>query len=131
MKDIDIVLSCLKKYHYQPWVEGELEECKRLLSAMDKEKLRMVRHSRWMDKDNALYPTLFEYFYQDELKDVIRHLKEMPTNELILELKKSKSSFKKEKIPEILLERYDSMEDEERKSVFKILLRKGLVEKNS
>ena len=70
---------------------------------MDKEELRMVRHSRWMDKDNALYPTLFELFYKD--------------------------SFKKEKIPEILLERYDSMADEERKSAFKILMRKGLVEK--
>lgn len=34
------------------------------------------------------------------------------------------------KIPQIFLDRYDSMEDEERKDVFKILLRRGLVEKD-
>ena len=54
----------------------------------------------------------------------------MTTPDLLQELKTTKSSYKKEKIPVILLERYDSMKDEERKQVFKILLRKGVVDNN-
>ena len=95
------------------------------------EELRIVRHSRWMDKDNALYPTLFELLFKDELQVVVNKLNETSTMDLVLEYKTTKSSFKKEKISVILLERYDSMKDEERKNAFKILLRKGLITKDN
>ena len=131
MKDIDIVLSCLKEYNYRPWDEDKLEECKRLLKDMNMEELRIVRHSRWMDKDNALYPTLFELLFKDELQVVVNKLNDTSTMDLVLEYKTTKSSFKKEKISVILLERYDSMKDEERKNAFKILLRKGLITKDN
>ena len=131
MTEIEKVLSYLKFFHYRPWEEDKLEECKKLLATMSREELRVVRHSRWMDKDNALYPALFEHLFHDELKSVVKKLNEMTTPDLLQELKTTKSSYKKEKIPDILLERYDSMEDEERKQVFKILLRKGFVDKNS
>lgn len=131
MKDIDIVFSCLKEYNYRPWDEDKLEECKRLLKDMSMEELRIVRHSRWMDKDNALYPTLFELLFKDELQVVVNKLNETSTMDLVLEYKTTKSSFKKEKISVILLERYDSMKDEERKNAFKILLRKGLITKDN
>ena len=131
MKDIDIVLSCLKEYNYRPWDEDKLEECKRLLKDMSMEELRIVRHSRWMDKDNALYPTLFELLFKDELQVVVNKLNDTSTMDLVLEYKTTKSSFKKEKISVILLERYDSMKDEERKNAFKILLRKGLITKDN
>lgn len=131
MKDIDIVLSCLKEYNYRPWDEDKLEECKRLLKDMSMEELRIVRHSRWMDKDNALYPTLFELLFKDELQIVVNKLNETSTMDLVLEYKTTKSAFKKEKISVILLERYDSMKDEERKNAFKILLRKGLITKDN
>lgn len=131
MKDIDIVLSCLKEYNYRPWDEDKLEECKRLLKDMNMEELRIVRHSRWMDKDNALYPTLFELLFKDELQVVVNKLNDTSTMDLVLEYKMTKSSFKKEKISVILLERYDSMKDEERKNAFKILLRKGLITKDN
>ena len=131
MKDIDIILSCLKEYNYRPWDEDKLEECKRLLMDMNMEELRMVRHSRWMDKDNALYPTLFELLFKDELQVVVNKLNDTSTMDLVLEYKMTKSSFKKEKISVILLERYDSMKDEERKNAFKILLRKGLITKDN
>lgn len=98
---------------------------------MSREELRIVRHSRWMDKDSALYPALFDhYLFYNELKSVVKKLNEMTTPDLLQELKTTKSSYKKEKIPVILLERYDSMKDEERKQVFKILLRKGVVDNN-
>ena len=108
-----------------------MEECKELLASMSKEELRTIMHSKWMDKGNALYPTLFELFFKDELKNVVKKMNEMKTPDLIQELKETKSYYKKEKIPEILLDRYDSMDDEERKDVFKILLRKGLVDKDN
>lgn len=131
MTDIEIILSNLKIFYYRPWDEDKLEECKKRLANMSREDLRIIRHSRWMDKDNALYPALFELLFHDELKGVVKKLNETTTDELIQELKATKSSYKKEKIPEILLERYDLMEDEERKKVFKILLRKGLVDKDN
>ena len=98
---------------------------------MNMEELRIVRHSRWMDKDNALYPTLFELLFKDELQVVVNKLNDTSTMDLVLEYKTTKSSFKKEKISVILLERYDSMKDEERKNAFKILLRKGLITKDN
>lgn len=131
MTDINIILTNLKIFHYKPWEEDKLGECKELLASMSKEELRTIMHSKWMDKGNALYPTLFELFFKDELKNVVKKMNEMKTPDLIQELKETKSYYKKEKIPEILLDRYDSMDDEERKDVFKILLRKGLVDKDN
>ena len=131
MTDINIILTNLKIFHYKPWEEDKLEECKELLASMSKEELRTIMHSKWMDKGNALYPTLFELFFKDELKNVVKKMNEMKTPDLIQELKETKSYYKKEKIPEILLDRYDSMDEEERKEVFKILLRKGLVDKDN
>ena len=131
MTDINIILTNLKIFHYKPWEEDKLEECKELLASMSKEELRTIMHAKWMDKGNALYPTLFELFFKDELKNVVKKMNEMKTPDLIQELKETKSYYKKEKIPEILLDRYDSMDDEERKDVFKILLRKGLVDKDN
>lgn len=129
MTDIEIIFSNLKIYHYKPWDEDKLEECKNLLKGLTQEELRRVRHSRFMDTNNALYPALFELLFQDELKSILEKMALMPTEDLIQELRTTRSAFKKEKIPQILLERYDSMDEGEKKSVFKILLRKGLIEK--
>ena len=74
---------------------------------MSREELRVVRHSRWMDKDNALYPALFEHLFYDELKSVVKKLNEMTTPDLLQELKKTKISYKKDKKPVNLIERYD------------------------
>ena len=131
MTDINIIFSNLKTYHYKPWDENKLAECKTLLKGLTKEKLRAIRHSRFMDTDNELYPTLFELLFQDELKNILDKMTLMPTEELIQELQSTKSSYKKEKIPEILLERYDTMTEDERKYVFKILLKKGLMNKDN
>lgn len=131
MTDINIIFSNLKTYHYKPWDEDKLEECKKILKGLSKDELRSIRHSRFMDTDNALYPTLFELLFQDELKSILDKMTLMPTEELIQELRTTRSAFKKEKIPEILLERYDSMEEDEKKNVFKILLRKGLIDKEN
>lgn len=125
---IEFVISNLKIAHYKGWEEGKLEECKNLLQELSLEELRCIRHSRWMKEGNALYPALFELLYKTELQEVLRKLNAMTVKELIAELRETKSSYKKDKIPEILLERYDSMDESERKAAFKILLKRGLVE---
>lgn len=129
MNKIEFVISNLKASHYKGWEEETLEECRKLLQDMPLEELRSIRHSRWMREDNALYPALFELLYKTELQEVVRKLNAMTTMELIAELRETKSSYKKDKIPGILLERYESMEETERKAAFKILLKKGLVSK--
>lgn len=131
MTDIDFILTNLKIYHYKPWDEEKLNECKTLLKGLTKEELRTLRHSRFMSTSNALYPALFELLFQDELKSILEKMTLMSTVDLIQELRTTRSAFKKEKIPEILLERYDSMDEDEKKSVFKILLRRGLIEKKT
>jgi len=129
MTDLEIILTDLKASHYKPWDANRLEECKALLKYLSKDDLRAIRHSRWMDMDNPLYPSLFEALYRDELSATVEKLKKMETKSLLEELRTTKSAYKKEKIPEILLERYDRMSGQERKDVFRVLLRKGLVEK--
>ena len=127
LNKIEFVFSNLKASYYKGWEEEKLEECKELLRGMSLEELRSVRHSRWMKEDNALYPTLFELLYSNELQEVVRKLNLMTTPELLKELRETRSSYKKDKIPQILLERYDSMEEKERKASFKILLKRGLI----
>ena len=126
----EFVISNLKVSYYKGWEEEKLEECKELLRGMPLEELRSIRHSRWMKEDNALYPTLFELLYSNELQEVVRKLNLMTTSELIHELRETKSSYKKDKIPQILLERYDTLEEKERKTTFKILLKRGLITNN-
>lgn len=122
MKDLEIVFQNIKAFRYKPWDEAKLDECKILIRSMNKEDLRKIIRSRWMDKSNPLYPALFELYYQDELSDVVDKLKGSETKDLVKELKSTHSSFKKEKIHDILLERYEEMSEEERKSVFEKLL---------
>lgn len=122
MTELEIVFQDIKSFRYKPWDEARLDECKILVRSMSKENIRKIIRSRWMDKSNALYPTLFELYYHDELADVVGKLKESETNDLVKEMKSTRSSFKKEKIHEILLERYEEMSEEERKSVFEKLL---------
>lgn len=122
MEELEFVLQSIKTYRYKAWDEAKLDECKMLVKSMSKETLRKIIRSRWMDKSNALYPTLFELYYHDELADVLNKLKDTETKDLIKELKSTCSSFKKEKIHEILLDRYEDMSEEERKSVFEKLL---------
>ncbi|MCQ2212064.1 MAG: hypothetical protein MJZ36_00315 [Bacteroidaceae bacterium] len=122
MTELETVFQNLKAFRYKPWDEARLDECKTLVRSMGKEDLRKIIRSRWMDKSNALYPTLFELYYHDELADVVDKLKDSETKDLVTELKSTHSSFKKEKIRDILLERYEEMSEEERKSVFKKLL---------
>lgn len=129
MNNLEFILSCLKTSHYRCWAEDKLEECKQRLKTLNHEELRTVRHSRWMREDNELYPALFELLYQNELQDVVRKLNAATTEELIREFRSTKSAYKKDKIPEILLDRYDSMDEAERQTAFKILLKRGLVEK--
>ena len=44
MTDINIILSNLKVFHYSPWEEDKLEECKKLLADMSKEELRTIAY---------------------------------------------------------------------------------------
>lgn len=122
MTELEIVSQNIKAFRYKPWDEARLDECKMLVRSMSKENIRKIIRSRWMDKSNALYPTLFGLYYQDELADVVDKLEGSETKDLVTELKSTRSLFKKEKIHEILLERYEEMSEEERKSVFEKLL---------
>lgn len=122
MDDIETVYNCLKTFHFKQWDEAKLNECKALVKSLSKEDLRMLLRSRWMDKSCALYPTLFELYYKDELADVVNKLQNAETESLLKELKSTHSSFKKDKIREILLERYDEMSEEERRKAFDKLL---------
>lgn len=72
---------------------------------MNKEELRVIKRSIWMDKDNPLYPYWFEKYYKDEVKDVVIKLNNTPTQNLIIELKTTRRSYKKEKIPIIMRNR--------------------------
>lgn len=122
MTELEIVFQNIKAFRHKPWDETRLDECKLLVKSMNKENIRKIIRSRWMDKSNALYPTLFELYYHDELANVVDKLKDSETKDLVKELRTTHSSFKKEKIHEILLERYEEMSEEERKSVFEKLL---------
>ena len=78
MTDVNTIISNLKRFHYKTWEGDKLEECKKLLAGMSKDELRTIMHSKWMNKGNALYPTLFELFFKDELKNVDEDMAHMP-----------------------------------------------------
>lgn len=129
MTNIDLLFQKCKIAHFHGWKDADLETCMEILPQLSLEELRMLNKSRWMDKNDPLYPTLFALLYKDQLEEVVRKLNCMTNQELLTELKETKSSYKKERIPEILYQRYDSMDKMERKKVFSLLVRKGLLSK--
>lgn len=128
MTDIETIYQKCKAAYYRGWNEEDIEACKELLPNLSLEHLRMLNQSRWMNKKSPLYPTLFSLLYKEQLEGVVKKLNEMTNEELLAELKETKSAYKKEQIPLILYQRYDDMSDVERKKVFSLLVRKGLIE---
>lgn len=127
MNDIDTVFLKCKDAYYHGWKDEELAACQEILPKLSLEHLRMLNQSRWMSKKSPLYPLLFSLLYKDQIEGIVKRLNELTTDELLLELKESKGSFKRDKITQILYERYDSMDEAERKKVFGILVRHGLI----
>lgn len=126
MKDIDIIYEKCKKAHYKGWNEDDIEICKNLLLNLSLEQLRMLNKSRWMSKKSPIYPTLFSLLYKEHLDDVVKKLNKMSNEELIREIKETKSSFKKDKIPHILCERFDGADGKERKKMLDVIVKHGL-----
>lgn len=129
MTDIEIIFQKCKTAYYQGWKDEELAECKELLPNLSLEHLRMLNKSRWMNKKSPLYPTLFSLLYKDQLEEVVRKLNEMATEELLTELKETRSSLKKDQIAQVLSLRYDTMSEDERQKVLPILAKRGLINK--
>lgn len=130
MTNIETIYQKCKAAYYRGWNDEDIEACKELLPKLSLEHLRMLNQSRWMNKKSPLYPTLFSLLYKEQLEGVVKRLNEMTNEELLAELKETKSSYKKEQIPLILCQRYDDMSEEERKKVFSLLVRKGLINKS-
>lgn len=130
MTDIETIYQKCKAAYYRGWNDEDIEACKELLPKLSLEHLRMLNQSRWMNKKSPLYPTLFSLLYKEQLEGVVKKLNEMTNEELLAELKGTRSSYKKELIPQILYQRYDDMSDEERKKVFSVLVLKGLIEQS-
>lgn len=130
MTDIETIYQKCKAAYYRGWNDEDIEACKELLPKLSLEHLRMLNQSRWMNKKSPLYPTLFSLLYKEQLEGVVKKLNEMTNEELLVELKGTRSSYKKELIPQILCQRYDDMSDEERKKVFSVLVLKGLIEQS-
>lgn len=130
MTDIETIYQKCKAAYYRGWNDEDIEACKELLPKLSLEHLRMLNQSRWMNKKSPLYPTLFSLLYKEQLEGVVKKLNEMTNEELLTELKGTRSSYKKELIPQILYQRYDDMSDEERKKVFSVLVLKGLIEQS-
>lgn len=128
MTDIETIYQKCKAAYYRGWNDDDLDACKELLPKLSLEHLRMLNQSRWMSKKSPLYPALFSLLYKEQLEGVVKKLNEMTNEELLAELRTTKSSYKKEQIPQILYLRYDDMSDEERKKVFSLLVRKGLID---
>lgn len=128
MTDIETIYQKCKAAYYRGWNDEDIEACKELLPKLSQEHLRMLNQSRWMNKKSPLYPTLFSLLYKEQLEGVVKKLNEMTNEELLVELKGTRSSYKKELIPQILYQRYDDMSDEERKKVFSVLVLKGLID---
>lgn len=130
MTDIETIYQKCKAAYYRGWNDEDIAACKELLPKLSLEHLRMLNKSRWMNKKSPLYPTLFSLLYKEQLEGVMKKLKEMTNEQLLAELKETKSSYKREQIPQILCQRYDEMSDDDRKMVFSLLVRKGLIEKS-
>lgn len=127
MNDIDTVFMKCKDAYFHGWIDKELAVCQEILPRLSIEHLRMLNQSRWMSKKSPLYPLLFSLLYKEQIEGIVKKLNELTTDDLLKELKVSRSSFKRDKIAQILYERYDSMNEEERKKVFSILVRRGLI----
>ncbi len=127
MNDLELITKMCRIAHYKGWEEADLEDAIQRLSNLTHEELFHLRCSRWMNEKSPLYPKLFELLYKDKLNVLVNALNEMSTEELITEIKGCRNGYKKDKIAQILSNRYDSMTEEERKSAYHLLLKRNLL----
>lgn len=127
MTDLEFIFKKCKAAHYQSWTEEDIKQCKKKLIGLTHEELRLLSTSKWMSRLSPLYNTMFEQLYKKELQVVVDELNSKTTIELIEAMKEVKSAYRKQKIPEILYERYESMDNEDKKKVSRLLVRKGFI----
>lgn len=127
MTDIETIYRKCKAAYYHGWKDEDIEACKELIPKLPLQQLRMLNQSRWMNKKSPLYPLLFSLLYKEQLESIVKKLNEMTNEELLTELKETKSSYKKEQISKIFCQREDDMSNEERMIIIPLLARQGLL----
>lgn len=127
MSNLELIFRKCKDAHYKPWRGEDITVCKAMMQELSHEELRLLSTSRWMSRLNPLYNTLFELLYKEELSNVVEQLNNSTVDELLNIMKNTASKFRKQKIGEILYQRYETMNDEERKKVYRHLVRKGFI----
>lgn len=129
MTDLQYIHKKCKANFFLMWEEQDIDECKLRLQMLNKDELHSLRHCRWMTIHNPLYPTLLELLYEDHFKQIAQMLESSSNDELYKIAKTTKSEYQKQKIAEIFYSRYEGMEEKDKKKVYKMLVKKGFINK--
>lgn len=127
MTDFEFIFGKCKTAYYNSWNTNDIEECKERLRNLSHSELFALRTCRWMSRLNPLYTDLLELLFKDKFESITNELEATSTDELISIQKTTGSDFRKQKIAEILFNRYDTMPDDEKEKVYKMLVHKKFI----
>lgn len=127
MTDFEFIFGKCKTTYYNSWNTDDIEECKERLRTLSHSELFALRTCRWMSKLNPLYTVLLELLFKNKFESITKELEATSTSELITLQKTNDSDFRKQKIAEILYKRYDTMPDDEKEKVYKMLVQKKFI----
>lgn len=122
MTDLEFIYQMCKAAHYKGWTKKGIADCTSRIQNLSHKEFYKLRSSRWINRQSQIYPKLFSLLFRKQLDAVDQTLLAMTTEDLIITLKDCKSAYKKDKIPQILLDHYDTKTEDEKKQAFTILL---------
>lgn len=124
MENLRKIKELCKKAHYGVWTPEAIEEGKTLLKELDHQELLNLRMSRYFTtgaSSHPLYETLIALLHQEKLGEMFKELERLSTPDLVSRYRELKAENCRQKILNLLKDRYDTMTDEEQKMVDPIL----------
>ena len=99
MKDYEYILQQAKKAHYSGWNDVELRKCVDMLPSISRQELVMLYSSRWLSHDKPLKDSIFHLLFDARIEERDKKIKAMS----------------------VMKERFDSLEDADKRKIINAL----------
>ena len=69
MEKIKYILEQVRKYHYKPWDNEELEKCIDMMRDLPRHELLLLDNNKWVSADSILKAELLKILYPDQISE--------------------------------------------------------------
>ena len=91
MTDYEYILLQARKFHFTKWSDEELRKCVDMLAGLSRQELTALYTSKWIKDEKVLKEEIFRQMFYDKIGKREERIKNLSTDELIVEFKDKKS----------------------------------------